>query len=181
MRMANCHPNLPHWAKGLCSTCYAREWSRANTDKVKRRRENRKPSQCHPDMPELARGMCGTCYRRWWRENNPEQARETGANGQRKRYREKTMEERRELMLRRYGLTGESYDRLLAEQDGKCASCFRPSAKRLHVDHCHETGKVRGLLCGNCNSALGHAKDDIDRLRLLIDYLLKSQTKEAAA
>jgi hypothetical protein len=44
-----------------------------------------------------------------------------------------------------------------------------------HVDHCHDTGKVRGVLCFNCNAALGHLKDDSTRLQLLIKYLSKHQ------
>lgn len=74
-------------------------------------------------------------------------------------------------MLRRYGLTEDDYDRMLEQQCSNCAACQKASGLRLQVDHCHETGRVRGLLCGNCNSALGHAKDDIDRLRALIAYL----------
>lgn len=57
----------------------------------------------------------------------------------------------------RYGITFEDYDRMLREQGGHCALCpWEPTAKkRLMVDHCHETGAVRGLLCPYCNSSLG--------------------------
>lgn len=57
--------------------------------------------------------------------------------------------------LVRYGLTIEDFDRMMVEQDGKCALCLRAVDYRLFVDHDHETGRVRGLLCSKCNGALG--------------------------
>jgi hypothetical protein len=56
---------------------------------------------------------------------------------------------------RNYGLSWGDYTRLLQSQNSLCAICMTPHHKRLHVDHCHETGRVRGLLCGPCNTALG--------------------------
>lgn len=73
-----------------------------------------------------------------------------------------------------YGLTKEGFDRLWAEQEGRCAICRDPLADepyRLHVDHCHETGAVRGLLCGGCNVGLGNYRDDPKLLRAAADYL----------
>lgn len=63
----------------------------------------------------------------------------------------------REYELRnRYGITPEDYDRMLEEQGGVCAICEGacPTGRRLAVDHDHETGRVRGLLCVNCNQRL---------------------------
>jgi hypothetical protein len=64
---------------------------------------------------------------------------------------------------------------MVIAQWGQCAVC-EVATPDLEVDHCHERGRhhVRGLLCHNCNSALGHAKDDVERLRALIDYLLRT-------
>lgn len=82
-------------------------------------------------------------------------------------------------LARRYGITPADYDRMLAEQDGACAICGTtdPSADtrstRLSVDHDHETGEVRGLLCGPCNRGLGYFGDNPDRLRRAADYLAK--------
>ena len=62
-----------------------------------------------------------------------------------------------------YKISEEQYNELLDEQGGCCAICRRPQdyfRKRFAVDHNHETGKVRGLLCPNCNQALGHMRDD---------------------
>lgn len=65
-----------------------------------------------------------------------------------------------------YGITLDDYDRLHAAQSGKCWICETPetSTGTLHVDHCHDTGEVRGLLCGNCNRALGliQSRGDVD-------------------
>lgn len=71
----------------------------------------------------------------------------------------------------RYGLTDKQYRDLLDAQDGRCAICGDVMAPP-HVDHCHTSGTVRGLLCNNCNKALGHLKDDPTRLLAAADYLL---------
>ena len=62
---------------------------------------------------------------------------------------------------------------LLAEVQGnKCAICgTAPTNKKLDLDHCHETKKIRGLLCNNCNRGLGHFKDNPELLRKAIDYI----------
>lgn len=76
---------------------------------------------------------------------------------------------------RRYGITIEQRDAMLVSQGGKCACCGTdtPNNKRgvWTVDHDHKTKKVRGILCHNCNLALGHARDSRDVLRSLIAYL----------
>jgi len=71
-----------------------------------------------------------------------------------------------------YGLSWEQYQEMLAAQDGRCAICRGlPTGKRLHIDHNHDTGEVRGLLCGLCNLLLGNAGDSADRLLVAADYL----------
>lgn len=72
------------------------------------------------------------------------------------------------------GMTPETYAVLLARQNGVCAIC-RGDTKgrgRFHVDHCHQTGIIRGLLCAKCNLLLGHADDDTKLLRAAIHYLI---------
>jgi hypothetical protein len=74
----------------------------------------------------------------------------------------------------KYGLTKEEYLGLFEKQNYKCAICETSlKDKRAMVDHCHGTGKVRGLLCNNCNTLLGMADDDIIKLERAIDYLLR--------
>jgi hypothetical protein len=101
-----------------------------------------------------------------WRHANPEMA---ARNDRKKRYKQ-------------MGFTPEDYDRVYAEQGGLCALCNGPGQKhgsqrvaRLHVDHCHSTGKIRGLLCFLCNSALGKFKDSIPTLLAAVEYLKRYQ------
>ena len=81
----------------------------------------------------------------------------------------------KEGLLKRYGLSLADYDRLLEQQAGGCAICggvtMWRGEGRLSVDHDHETGEVRGLLCSPCNTGLGHFHDDAERLRRAIIYL----------
>ena len=71
---------------------------------------------------------------------------------------------------RRYGLTDETFEALKAKTSGACGVCGHVRAQMV-IDHCHATNKVRGYLCGNCNRAIGMAKDDPAILRKLADYL----------
>ena len=75
----------------------------------------------------------------------------------------------------RYGITIDEYEAMLAEQGGGCAGCgsvvLDRSGRNLAVDHDHETGLVRGLLCQACNSILGRVRDNASVLRRLADYL----------
>jgi hypothetical protein len=78
-------------------------------------------------------------------------------------------------LLRKYGISLIEYDALLAAQGGRCAICGRERPTRgdqmLQVDHCHRTGKVRGLLCSPCNSVLGFLEDNPLTLRAAMAYL----------
>lgn len=74
-------------------------------------------------------------------------------------------------LQQRYGLTQAQYDMMLARQEGACATCGKAKAYKLHVDHCHTTGKVRGLLCAACNRAIGLLRDDPKTVSRMLDYL----------
>jgi hypothetical protein len=74
--------------------------------------------------------------------------------------------------MRRYGLDEKTHTAMLDKQQGRCACCGRK--KKLFVDHCHASGAIRGLLCLNCNTMIGHAHDDPARLRAAARYLAKS-------
>lgn len=73
--------------------------------------------------------------------------------------------------LLKYGLTPQQFEEIFKKQEGRCAICRR--ATLLHIDHNHKTGKVRGLLCYTCNSALGCVNDDPSLLSKAIDYLVQ--------
>jgi hypothetical protein len=108
----------------------------------------------YAEDPEYRERYCAT-RRRWWAAHKEE-------GNERKR-------------RARYGISEADYQAMLARQGGVCAICRRKSKRRLEIDHCHKTGKVRGLLCGNCNTALGRCHDDPDILRAAIAYLEASR------
>lgn len=71
-----------------------------------------------------------------------------------------------------FGMSLQDYAALLEKQHGCCAICGKPPSKRnLAVDHCHDTKKVRGLLCCVCNLMLGHARNDTNILERAVEYL----------
>jgi len=80
-------------------------------------------------------------------------------------------------MKRAYGLDFKDYEKMLELQNGVCAICSSPPPNnrktRLAIDHCHKTGKVRGLLCDKCNRSIGLLKDDVSVLKSAIKYLTK--------
>ena len=115
-------------------------------------KSNGKRSYCKP---------CGYARAVAYREANREKYAET---------------QRRNSLKRRYGITVEQYDEMLAEQDGKCACCgtTEPGGHGgFHVDHCHDTGEVRGLLCHSCNAAIGGLGDNLEGVWNAMLYLVK--------
>jgi DNA-directed RNA polymerase subunit RPC12/RpoP len=80
----------------------------------------------------------------------------------------------REYKLKKYGLTLSEFNAILLQQGYKCAICGKPleNRKQAHIDHNHKTGKVRGILCNQCNLLLGYAFDDPDILQNAQDYIL---------
>lgn len=114
-------------------------------------------AKCHPDR-ELARGgLCRECYLQFRRDS----------------YHETYKERNRETyLLRAYGLTLDMYQQKLEDQGFVCAICKRPDGLgNLSIDHNHETGEVRGLLCRACNAAIGALGDDIVLLEKALEYL----------
>lgn len=73
-----------------------------------------------------------------------------------------------------YGLSRDKYHVLVDSQDSKCAICAKHFKNNfnLHIDHCHTTGKVRGLLCNKCNQAIGLFGENVAKMRLAIEYLV---------
>lgn len=93
-----------------------------------------------------------------------------------------TLLARKYVLKRNYNLTLENYDNMLKEQNGVCAICGKKETNRsnpkgkidsLRVDHCHKTGRVRGLLCSECNFGISKFKDDIELIKKAIQYLKK--------
>jgi len=140
----------PRVKTGLCRKCYnrasTRAWYIANPDKVKAHQAKRCPKEA--------------CRRsREWYLNNKGRAKDTA-------------------LKKDYGITLDDWNRMFEAQNGCCAICGQHQSdlsRTLCVDHNHETGKVRGLLCGTCNRSIGLLKDDKDILRSAISYLEKHE------
>lgn len=101
-----------------------------------------------------------------WVKSNPERARASWRAAY-QRY-----DSQNARWKRKYGIDREYYAALLKSQNGRCAVCEEPM-QRPNVDHDHQTGKIRGLLCTPCNQGLGHFRDSVIFLRNASYYLIK--------
>lgn len=157
----------------------ARRWREANPEKHREsvrkcREKNREKyleanrARRRQNLPKARQQM------REWREKNPERWKELASQSRERNKRNITCRRLRQ----NYGITLDEYAALFEKQKGLCKICAQPESdtyrgkvKRLAVDHCHETGKIRGLLCQHCNTILGKANDDPDRLEAAAAYL----------
>jgi len=107
-----------------------------------------------------------------WRKRHPEKLKEYA---KKKCALEKTKVRMKKYRLKsRYGMNQEEWQAMFEKQNGKCPICLKHSTELeevLHIDHCHKTGKVRGLLCSRCNKAIGLLNDDFPTLKRAITYL----------
>ncbi|WP_153544463.1 endonuclease VII domain-containing protein [Streptomyces sp. RB17] len=117
-----------------------------------------------PDGHKLCR-MCGEVkpHSEWHRNATASDGLSTRCKACR------SVEGRAHHLKRNYGLTEAERDAMIAAQRGLCAICL--AAPPAHVDHCHKTGRVRGVLCFNCNSAIGKLRDDPEAARRAAAYL----------
>lgn len=148
---------------------YQKKWRQKNKDKV----------QTYASRAKDYQKEYGKTYRKEnrerikklqevWRQNNPKKCQNYYRNS----------------VLKIYGITPQEYDALLKNQNGKCAICRRPHTdfeRRLHVDHDHSTGKVRGLLCVKCNQGIGYLDDCPELLERARQYLLRSKKEGSIA
>jgi len=123
-----------------------RKWASENTDKIK----------AHLDKTRLKN-----------REKILKRSQES--------YKKNPTKYRNQFLKYRYGITLDEYNQMLISQNGVCQICNKscPSGYALSVDHCHRTGKVRGLLCVECNTGIGKLKDSVELLSKAIEYIKK--------
>lgn len=129
------------------------------------------------DGTSAARNDCKACNKKVHDEYVEQNRKELNAY-MRSRYTEDEKKRIREYGLKRmYGLSIEAFDKLLKKQGDKCAICriHKSDTPRMDVDHCHETGKIRGICCIRCNRGIGLLKDDPMILRRAIGYLEKNK------
>lgn len=101
---------------------------------------------------------------------------EAVAYKQARKYKRQKDLERHKRLSRKFGIDLLDYLSILEAQGGVCAVCSKPPIHRqLDVDHCHQTGAIRGLLCSACNTAIGLMGDNTDRLRWAAVYLEDSR------
>jgi hypothetical protein len=117
--------------------------------------------------------QCAKDYYNTYRKTNPDIYRKASL----KHWHNLNLKKKQERWIKRYGITLEQYEKMYAKQNGVCKICKNPCVTRnlLSVDHCHTTGKVRGLLCVKCNTALGMLNDNIALLSNAILYLKDSE------
>lgn len=145
-----------------------------------------KPSAtCHPDRETRALGLCASCYNSLVANKTPERRERKLAAGKARHKAAKESaapgvweaKQRNRVLKHRYGIDSETYEAMLAAQEGCCAICRKPSgetkATRLYVDHNHSTKTTRQLLCPGCNTAVGVVEKDIERFEKVVDYLVK--------
>ena len=126
-------------------------------------------ADCHPERAHAAKGLCRLCYdakkKRERYKNNPNRLLDYN-----KKWRLSNPEKAIGYRVEKYyGITYKQYLNLLKDQNHKCAICRESDP--IHVDHCHETNSVRGILCGNCNRGLGCYKDSIELMENAILYI----------
>lgn len=158
-------------SRGTCKTCmrkhnkktYERHKARKTKAEGERREDESRTWECPcgfvGTQDEFSRvytnrGVCKVCHSRSGKQD---------------------YETSRWLRIERsYGIDRATYETLLESQGGVCAICGNPERGKknhLSIDHCHDTGKVRGLLCGRCNSGIGLLNDDPELLRSALSYL----------
>lgn len=151
----------PHgWTPGFRHTCCECETKYQRTERAKNPERYAATTR---KWNQNNRGKVNATKRKWYHENL-----------------DKHNATRRKSM---YGLSDEGFKALFAAQNEKCAICafvfpgMQTGDRTLspHVDHCHTTGKIRGLLCHECNNLLARAKDSLGVLQSAIRYLLKSE------
>lgn len=139
----------------ICSSCREEK----HLDKFYKRKSS-------PDGYAPHCKICDNDRRKEWRKNNPEKQQQS---------------QRNRNLLTRYGITLDDYEELFKKQDCKCGICGTEENYSGHtgprkewsfsVDHCHITGRIRGLLCNDCNRALGLFKDNPEILKQAISWL----------
>ena len=142
---------------GVCSDCKGRKSLPANGRCNYCNRERRRQivakivcQQCGRTAPHFAKGVCRPCY----------------TNNVKRRG--------------KYGIEPAQYVAMVKDQRGLCTICEEPLKRQPHIDHCHETGMIRSLLCYKCNVGLGSFGDDPERLRAAAKYIEAHRARKVA-
>lgn len=151
--VAMSHPEKPYASRGLCFDCFAS--FRSSPEYTPARKKARGNCVNHPDRSAEARNLCKSCYTTWRRADNPERS---------------ALERRRDRAAV-YGISLAEFDRLKAVPNCEICSKILLTPSDRHIDHCHKTNHIRGVLCFTCNKALGMFGDDEAGMNNVMAYL----------
>lgn len=167
-------------ARGLCGKCYGKAWRRGCLPD----HPTTKPRHVVTDVdPEARTGTCTLCgpVKVTYKSNRNYFQCQTVTAKNRTIWKSPPESIRKWDLKRKYGLAFEQYEEMYQAASGACEICRTPLPV-LHVDHDHDTGEVRGLLCRPCNQGIGHFRDDVDLLASAGLYLSRSHSNlEASA
>ena len=140
---------------------YAANIEKMRASFVRRRKQNEKKYKEHSRKYYAKNKEKLAAQSRAWRENNPDKSKRSYTNS---------------WLKKKYGITIEQYEEKARQQNYLCAACGeehkgKTKQTTLHLDHCHSSGKLRGMLCYRCNLGLGLLDENISRLKGLIKYL----------
>lgn len=152
--------------------------------KVRVKRKGKKLVFISPETPEERRARQRGYQRAWSAKNKEKEKAKNQAYREANRERENARSRQwfidnpdyraNHRLKKRYGITLAQKSEMLIEQNGCCAICKSPDARSgtgWHLDHCHDSNKVRGVLCAPCNIMLGGARDNVETLARAITYL----------
>lgn len=133
---------------------------------------------CHPDRYVKAKGLCPQCYRKQWRDSRPEIRQRERSASLANFYNNRTARMNTK-MKSMYGISSGVFHQMLQKQNWECKICCKDlcSRRNTHVDHCHTTGAIRGILCGSCNKGIGQFGDSADLLIKAAKYLEVSNSR----
>lgn len=176
-KIENCENNISNLTLKVCQAHYLRFRRHGSFDLTKTKREK---------LVEEGKSYCPKCDKeKDIEEFNKDKhtgfgvsiyckscVKEKSAN----RYKNHKRAHKNTQLKNSFGITIDDYESILSGQKGQCCICkVEPEkSKMLSVDHCHKTGRVRGLLCSKCNCGLGQFNDDAKLLEKAIEYLRKS-------
>lgn len=117
----------------------------------------------------------GKDYDRQWRERNRDRVRESNKQWCQRNKDARAVISRKHHLKKKFGISLDTYNEMFSQQSGSCAICGKHEldngGKRLAIDHNHETGQIRSLLCHNCNTGIGHFEDDVSIVEKAVNYL----------
>lgn len=159
MKFADCHPEIKHFSKGLCKNCYQTQYRNKNPEYIEYMKNYaRNYRKEHPEIGKKHSEL---------RKLNPDNVLRDKKTQKNWAYKKK------------YKISLQDAIDYLKLQNNQCALCVKNlDNKTMRVDHCHITGKFRGILCNTCNTGLGYLGDTFESLSKAVNYLHSSQKKD---